>query len=72
VLGVAFVSLAEGIDATTPAGRLQFQASGILSACSRALPARLIPCWRTTSPLFYRVGRRRPHYGVDLPTDPDP
>ena len=30
-LGVAFVSLAEGIDATTPAGRLQMQILGAIS-----------------------------------------
>src|SRR5580765_8783155 len=29
-LGVAFVSLAEGIDATTPAGRLQMQILGAI------------------------------------------
>jgi hypothetical protein len=34
-LGVAFVSLAEGIDATTPAGRLQLQRAG----CDRGVRA---------------------------------
>jgi DNA invertase Pin-like site-specific DNA recombinase len=30
-LGVAFVSLAEGIDATTPAGKLQMQILGAIA-----------------------------------------
>ena len=34
-LGVAFVSLAEGIDATTPAGRLQMQILGAISEFER-------------------------------------
>ncbi len=35
-LGVAFVSLAEGIDATTPAGRLQMQILGAIAEFERA------------------------------------
>ena len=36
VLGVAFVSLAEGIDATTPAGKLQMHIFGAISEFERA------------------------------------
>ncbi len=36
VLGVAFVSLAEGIDATTPAGRLQMHILGAIAEFERA------------------------------------
>jgi len=35
-LGVAFVSMAEGIDATTPAGRLQMQILGAIAEFERA------------------------------------
>ncbi len=35
-LGVAFVSLAEGIDATTPAGRLQMHILGAMAEFERA------------------------------------
>lgn len=35
-LGVSFVSLAEGIDATTPAGRLQMQILGAIAEFERA------------------------------------
>jgi DNA invertase Pin-like site-specific DNA recombinase len=35
-LGVAFVSLGEGIDATTPAGKLQFQVLGAIAEFERA------------------------------------
>src|SRR4030095_606295 len=34
-LGVAFVSLAEGIDATTPAGRLQLHVLGAIAKVER-------------------------------------
>jgi hypothetical protein len=33
--GIAFVSLAEGIDATTPAGRLQMHILGAIAECER-------------------------------------
>ena len=36
VLGIAFVSLAEGIDATTPAGRLQMHILGAIAEFERA------------------------------------
>ena len=36
VLGVAFVSLAEGIDATTPAGKLQMHIVGAIAEFERA------------------------------------
>ena len=35
-MGVAFVSLAEGIDATTPAGRLQLHVLGAIAEFERA------------------------------------
>ena len=35
-VGVAFVSLAEGIDATTPAGRLQLHVLGAIAEFERA------------------------------------
>src|ERR1700730_16079616 len=35
-LGVAFVSLAEGVDATTPAGRLQLHVLGAIAEFERA------------------------------------
>ena len=35
-LGVAFVSLNEGIDATTPAGKLQMPILGAIAECERA------------------------------------
>jgi DNA invertase Pin-like site-specific DNA recombinase len=35
-LGVAFVSLAEGIDATTPAGKLQMHILGAIAEFERA------------------------------------
>ncbi|MCH7726701.1 MAG: recombinase family protein, partial [Planctomycetes bacterium] len=35
-LGVAFVSLAKGIDATTPAGKLQMHILGAISEFERA------------------------------------
>jgi DNA invertase Pin-like site-specific DNA recombinase len=35
-LGIAFVSLAEGIDATTPAGKLQMHILGAISPSSNA------------------------------------
>jgi DNA invertase Pin-like site-specific DNA recombinase len=36
VLGIAFVSLAEGIDATTPAGKLQMHILGAIAEFERA------------------------------------
>jgi len=38
-LGVAFVSLAEGIDATTPAGKLQMHILGAIAEFERARSA---------------------------------
>ena len=40
-LGIAFVSLAEGIDATTPAGRLQMHILGAIAEFERARIVRL-------------------------------
>jgi len=46
-LGVAFVSLAEGIDATTPAGKLQMHILGAISEFERArAPSGSGPGWR--------------------------
>jgi len=42
-LGVAFVSLAEGIDATTPAGKLQMHILGAISEFERARCAERVP-----------------------------
>lgn len=36
ILGVAFVSLAEGIDATTPAGKLQMHILGAIAEFERS------------------------------------
>ena len=41
-LGVAFVSLAEGIDATTPAGRLQLHVLGAIAEFERARVAERV------------------------------
>ena len=47
-LGVAFVSLAEGIDATTPAGKLQMHILGAIAEFSNA-SASESACWRASS-----------------------
>ena len=42
VMGVAFVSLAEGIDATTPAGRLQLHVLGAIAEFERSRVAERV------------------------------
>ena len=55
VLGVAFVSLAEGIDATTPAGKLQMHILGAISEFERARCAERV---RAGLARVRRQGRR--------------
>ena len=55
VLGVAFVSLAEGIDATTPAGKLQMHILGAISEFERARCAERV---RAGLARVRREGRR--------------
>ena len=53
-LGVAFVSLAEGIDATTPAGRLQLSArTWRIAACLSCMRRSICPWFR-----FWRAWSR--------------
>lgn len=54
-LGVAFVSLAEGIDATTPAGRLQMHILGAIAEFERA---RIVE--RVRAGLARRVAQGKP------------
>ena len=54
-LGVAFVSLAEGIDATTPAGKLQMHILGAISEFERARIAERV---RAGLARVRREGRR--------------
>ena len=54
-LGVAFVSLAEGIDATTPAGKLQMHILGAISEFERARCAERV---RAGLARVRREGRR--------------
>lgn len=63
-LGVAFVSLAEGIDATTPAGRLQMH---VLAAIAEFERARIVERVRLGLDRVRREGRRlgRPRRDVD-------
>ena len=62
-LGVAFVSLAEGIDATTPAGKLQMHILGAISEFERARCAERV---RAGLARVKRQGRRlgRPRVAV--------
>ncbi len=64
-LGVAFVSLAEGIDATTPAGKLQMHILGAISEFERARCAERV---RAGLARVRREGRRlgRPPVQVSL------
>jgi DNA invertase Pin-like site-specific DNA recombinase len=49
-LGVAFVSLNEGIDATTPAGRLQMHILGAIAEFERArIAERVRLAWRASA-----------------------
>jgi hypothetical protein len=53
-LGVAFVSLAEGIDATTPAGKLQVHILGPLPSSSGNGFESV--CWRVCTALAHKAG----------------
>src|SRR5436190_9970456 len=61
-LGVAFVSLAEGIDATTPAGRLQMQ---ILGAIAEFEKGRIVERVRAGLARARAHGRRLGRPGVE-------
>jgi DNA invertase Pin-like site-specific DNA recombinase len=59
-LGVAFVSLAEGIDATTPAGKLQMHVLGAIAEFERARIAERVKVgMRRAKSAGRHVGRRR-------------
>jgi DNA invertase Pin-like site-specific DNA recombinase len=59
-LGVAFVSLAEGIDATTPAGRLQLHVLGAIAEFERARIAERVKLgMRRAKSEGRHLGRRR-------------
>jgi DNA invertase Pin-like site-specific DNA recombinase len=62
-LGVAFVSLAEGIDATTPAGKLQMH---ILAAIAEFERSRIIE--RVRAGLARRVAKANPSAARDRPS----
>jgi DNA invertase Pin-like site-specific DNA recombinase len=60
--GVAFVSLAEGIDATTPAGRLQLHILGAIAEFERArIRERVMAGLARARAQGKRLGRRRVH-----------
>jgi DNA invertase Pin-like site-specific DNA recombinase len=62
VLGVAFVSLAEGIDATTPAGRLQMHILGAIAEFERARIAERVKAGLARARAQgKRLGRPRVH-----------
>jgi DNA invertase Pin-like site-specific DNA recombinase len=67
--GVAFVSLAEGIDATTPAGRLQMHILGAIAEFERArIRERVIAGLARARAQGKRLGRRRAaNAGIDVP-----
>ena len=59
-LGIAFVSLAEGIDATTPAGKLQMHILGAIAEFERARIAERVKVgMRRAKSEGRHVGRRR-------------
>ncbi len=60
VLGVAFVSLAEGIDATTPAGKLQMHILGAIAEFERArIQERVMAGLQRARAQGVRLGRPR-------------
>jgi DNA invertase Pin-like site-specific DNA recombinase len=62
VLGVAFVSLAEGIDATTPAGKLQMHILGAIAEFERArIQERVRAGLARAKAQGKRLGRPRVH-----------
>ena len=65
-LGVAFVSLSEGIDATTPAGRLQMHILGAIAEFERARIAERV---RLGLARVRAEGRRLRTPKVELPAD---
>ena len=65
-LGVAFVSLAEGIDATTPAGKLQMHILGAISEFERARIAERV---RAGLARVRREGRRLGRPPVQISRD---
>jgi len=68
-LGVAFVSLAEGIDATTPAGRLQLHVLGAIAEFERErLRERVLAGLRRARSQGKRLGRPRTRpAAIDVP-----
>ena len=65
-LGVAFVSLAEGIDATTPAGRLQMHILGAIAEFERARIAERVKLGLArVRAQGRRLGRPRVEVGSD-------
>jgi len=64
VLGVAFVSLAEGIDATTPAGRLQMH---LLAAIAEFERGRIVERVRAGLERARRQGKRLGRRPYDIP-----
>ena len=76
-LGVAFVSLAEGIDATTPAGRLQMHVLGAIAEFERErIRERILAGLRRARAHGQRLGRPKARVPMErlrtvatLPTD---
>jgi DNA invertase Pin-like site-specific DNA recombinase len=68
-LGVAFVSLAEGIDATTPAGKLQMHILGAIAEFERErIRERVLAGLQRARTQGKRLGRPRAHRAViDIP-----
>jgi DNA invertase Pin-like site-specific DNA recombinase len=59
-VGVGFVSLGEGLDATTPAGKLQFQIIGAIAEFERSrIQERVMAGLRRARSQGKRLGRRR-------------
>src|ERR1700751_6223282 len=59
-LGIAFVSLAEGIDATTPAGKLQMHILGAIAEFERGrIRERVVAGLRRAKAQGKRLGRPR-------------
>lgn len=70
-LGVAFVSLAEGIDATTPAGKLQLHVLAAIAEFERErIRERVRAGLARARSQGRRLGRRRKH-APPVPISPD-
>ena len=66
-LGVAFVSLAEGIDATTPAGKLQMHILGAIAEFERErIRERVLASLQRARAQGRRLGRRRTRPALTL------